>query len=706
MEHRKDILWRSYVIYIFTCLFALAILYRIIQVQVVQGDFWREKARQLNTAFFEIEAGRGNIFDVNNNLLATSLPYYEVAMDVNAPALTADTFQKYIGPLSEKLSELFSEKSKKEFKALLRHARTTHNRYTVLQRNVSYKQLLEIKTFPLLKRGSRGGLVYLQTNKRERPFKVLASRTIGYTLNNYKVGIEGGFDSILKGSSGKRLMQKVAADVWRPINEENEVEPKDGNDVYTTLDVNIQDVAENALLKALVKNDASHGCAVLMEVKTGEIRAIANLTRTDSGLYSERLNYAMGYPSEPGSTFKLASLLAAMDDGYVDLDDKFNVGNGTCMYYDKKVKDSHPPASPILTVQRIFETSSNVGVSKIITQYYSKDPAKFTDKLLTFNLGKPLGLGIPGEGIPRIKNPKDKDWWGVSLPQISYGYETLITPMQILTLYNAIANNGCMVKPRFIRTLQNKGAILKTFKTEIINPQIVKATTVKKARQLLEGVVLNGTGKGLQIEAFHVAGKTGTAQIFLGKKQAYGGSNNHLYQASFVGYFPAEKPLYTCIVIINSPSTGIYYGGLVAGPVFKEIAEKVYSNSLDFQEGINQNYVPLTSRPAILNGKSDNLTQVLKSLHLPFQQSNKESNWVQTSDSDSTCIALQAIHPEKELKKGIVPDLSGMNPKDAIFLLENNGLQVKIMGSGSVRGQSLLAGSKFIKGTQIILSLG
>jgi cell division protein FtsI (penicillin-binding protein 3) len=702
MEHRNDILWRTYLVYIFMCVFALSILYRIVQVQVIEGDKWREKAKQLTTAYVDIEASRGNIFDVNGNLLATSLPYYEVGMDVNAPSLAKDTFNKYVSALADNLAQLFPDRNAKEFRKTLRRARETKDRYVVLHRNVAYKDLQKMKKFPLLKKGARGGLVYIQTNKRERPFKVLASRTIGYTRNEIKVGIEGAYDSILRGTSGKRLMQKVAADVWRPINDENEVEPKDGSDVYTTIDVNIQDVAENALLKALVKNDASHGCVVLMEVKTGEIRAIANLTRTDSGMYSERLNYAIGHATEPGSTFKLASLLAAIDDGYADLDDKFYVGNGECMYYDKKVKDSHPPHKTELTVREIFETSSNVGTTKIIWNYYNKDPQKYVDKLLSFNLGKPLGLGIPGEGRPLIKSVKDKNWWGPTLAQMSYGYEVLVTPLQTLTLYNAIANNGLMVKPRFIKEIRNKGNLVKQYGPDVISEQIVKPSTVKKARELMEGVVANGTGKGLNISAFKVAGKTGTAQMLV--NGTYGTEGNHIYQSSFVGYFPAENPLYTCIIIINSPSKGVYYGGLVSGPVFKEIAEKVYSGSLDFHQEINRGTPLLTKAPEVIKGKNEDLAKVLSTLNIPHKKA--EGSWLANSRTDSTKIALQPVDVEGQLRKGTIPNLSGMSAKDVLYLLENSGLNVKLQGFGAVRKQSLEAGTKFYKGAQIVLTLG
>lgn len=704
MEHKREILWRTYIVYILMVIFSISIVWRIVTVQFVEGDMWKEKAERLTTVYMDIEAARGNIFDVNGNLLATSLPYYEVGMDVCAPAIVKDTFTKYRSPLAKELASLFEDKTSEQYLKLLNKARTKKDRYIVLHRNVSYKDLQKMKKFPLLRKGKRGGLVYLQTNKRERPFKLLASRTIGYTQNDLKVGIEGAYDSILKGVSGKRLMQKIAADVWRPINDENEIEPKDGNDIYTTIDINIQDVAESALLKALIKNDASYGCAVLMEVKTGAIKAVANLTRTDSGMYSERFNYAMGYPSEPGSTFKLASLLTAMDDGYVDLNDEFFVGNGTCKYYDREMKDSHEPEAPKLTVKRIFEVSSNVGVSQIITKYYSKDPQKFVDKLKTFNLDKPLGIGIPGEGKPKIKKVRSSEWYGTTLPWMSIGYETGITPLQTLTLYNAIANNGAMVKPRFIKEIQHNGKAIKTFEPEIINAQIVKPQTVTMAKQMMEGVVENGSGKGINITAFKVAGKTGTAQMaFAGK--SYGSVGNRSYQASFVGYFPANNPLYSCIVVIYNPSAGNYYGGLVAAPVFKEIAEKVYSSSLDFQQEINYKKPLLTSTPELIKTKKEDAIKVLTDLNIPYLVSANDAEWIMR-EQDSTKLKISENKIEVQLKKGIVPSLYGLSAKDALFLLENNGINVKLNGIGIVKKQSLEAGTKYYKGSMITLTLG
>lgn len=683
-------------------------------IQFKEGAEWKAKAEAFNTQVHEIQAVRGNIFDINGNLLATSLPYYEVAVDINAPSIDKKLFEAKVDSLGAMIADLFKDKSAKQYIKLLRKARKSGDRYVVLKRNVPYKDLQTLKTFPIFKKGKRGGLVTLQTNKRERPFKMLAARTIGMTRDGVKpVGLEGAYDTLLKGISGQRLMQKIAGDVWRPINDENEVEPKDGSDLYTTIDINIQDVAENALMNTLIKNKASHGCAILMEVKTGEIKAIANLTRDgkDSSAYSESLNYAIGYATEPGSTFKLASYLAVMDDYNLSLDEKIQVGNGEVTYYNKTIKDSHTPESPVLTLKRAFEVSSNVAAAKTIVKYYSKNPQQYIDKLKSFHLNQKLGLAIPGEANPLIKETKSKDWSGLSLPQISYGYESLITPLQTLTLYNAIANDGKMVKPRFEREIKHNGKTVKTFTTEVIAEQIVKPSTIKKAKEMLEGVVENGSGKGLNITAFKVGGKTGTAQIArVGVKRgsgktAYGDVGDRNYQASFVGYFPADKPLYTCIVIINSPSNGIYYGGLVAGPVFKEIAEKVYSSSLDFLEPINNKQNLLTKAPGSIKSKNDEMIIASKALKLPTKSNATEDGYVSRNPSDSSRISLQTNNLESQLKKGIVPNLNGLSAKDALFLLENSGFHVKLFGIGSVKKQSIEAGQKFNKGDKITLIL-
>ncbi len=705
MENKKDILSKSYLVYILLCVFALSILYKMCIIQFKEGDVWKAKAEAFNTKVFEIEAVRGNIFDVNGNLLATSLPYYEVAVDINAPSIDKKTFDNKVDSIGMLLANLFQDKSVKQYTKLLRNARKNGDRYVVIHRNVSYKDLQTIKKFPIFKRGKRGGLVTLQTNKRERPFQNLAARTIGMSRTGIKpVGLEGAYDTLLMGISGQRLMQKIAGDVWRPINDENEIEPKDGSDLYTTIDINIQDVAENALLNTLIKNNASHGCAILMEVKTGEIKAIANLTRNgkDSSSYSENLNYAILNATEPGSTFKLPSLLAAIDEFNLNLDEKVQVGNGEVTFYNKTIKDSHPPESSVLTIQRVFETSSNVGVAKIITKYYSKNPQQYVNKLNAFHLNKKLGLSIPGEAQPLIKQTKDKDWSGVTLPQMSYGYETLLTPLQTLAFYNAIANDGKMVRPRFEKEIKRNGVTVKTFETEVLVEQVVSKETIKKAKQMLEGVVQNGTGKGLNITAFKVGGKTGTAQIATGNK-GYGTTKN--YQGSFIGYFPADKPLYTCMVIVYNPSKGTYYGGLIAGPVFKEIAEKVYSSSLNFMQPINNRQTLLTKSPESIKSKNNELLIASKAFNLKVKSSANDEAYITRNTSDTLSISLSESNLRSQLDKGIVPNLNGLSAKDALYLLENKGIHVRIVGMGAVKKQSIEAGQRFTKGDKITLIL-
>jgi len=714
LEHKKDILSRSYLVYVMLCVFAISILYKMFVIQFKEGEHWKAKAEALTTDLKTIEAVRGNIFDENGNLLATSLPYYEVAIDINAPSISKKLFENKIDSLSDMIANLFKDKSADYYSKLLRKARKVGDRYVVIRRNVSYKDLKTLKTFPIIKNGKRGGLVTLQTNKREKPFQILAARTIGMSREGIKpVGLEGAYDSILKGISGQRLMQKIAGDVWRPINDENEVEPKDGSDLYTTIDINIQDVAESALLKTLIKNNASHGCAVLMEVKTGKIKAIANLTRNgkdSTDTYFENLNYAIGFATEPGSTFKLASYLAVIDDYDLSLNEKIEVGKGEVTYYNKTIKDSHEPESSELTLKRAFEVSSNCAAAKLIMKYYSKNPQLYVDKLNSFHLNQKLGLSIPGEAHPLIKQTTSKDWSGLTLPQMSYGYETLITPLQILTFYNAIANDGKMVRPLFENEIRKNGVTIKTFSTEVISEQIVKKSTIAKAKKMLEGVVENGSGKGLNITAFKVGGKTGTAQIanVVAKKVAgqtsYGFAGERKYQASFVGYFPANKALYTCIVVINSPSNGIYYGGLVAGPVFKEIAEKVYSTSLDFIESTNGNKTILTYAPIPVKSNTEELKSIYKSFNLPtkniFAKNSATSN-IKNKNYET----IENSNLENQLKKGIVPNLNGLSAKDALYLLENSGLHVTLSGVGSVKKQSLEVGKKYNKGDKIILIL-
>lgn len=690
----------TFILFVITGMF---ILYRIYVIQFKEGEYWRKKSKEITTKFIEVQASRGNIYDQNYNLLATSIPFYDIGMDVNVPELTDKTFNSKKDSLALMFSKIFPQKSKKEYLALLNKARQSGDRYILIKRKADYKELQEVKKFPILRDGKKGGLVVFQTSKRILPFKQLAARTIGMARENVKpVGLEGAYDSILRGKSGKRLMQKIAGDVWRPINDDEEIQAQNGKDIVTTIDINVQDVAEHALLKALIKNQASYGSVILIETQTGKIKAIANLKQKDSVTYEEELNFAIGYPSEPGSTFKLASALALFEEYNIDINEKINVGNGECTYYNQKMKDAHPPYAPVITFEEAFKTSSNVGISKIVTKYFSNNPQRFIYHLSRFHLDKPYNIDIPGEGIPKIKKPGDKDWYGTTLPWMSIGYETMLTPLQILMLYNLVANNGTIVKPMFVEKIEYNGKTIAAFDTQIIAQNVLKPSTIEKAKKILRAVVESGTAKSLNISAFKVAGKTGTAQIAK-KGKYYTNNNDKTYLASFVGFFPLENPLYTCIITISSPSKGIYYGGLVAGPVFKEIAEKVYSVNLQTIQPLNNKPDNLIHLPFIAGISNERINSLQQYIKIPFKNTNALlSNPLY---EDSLNYNQNIMDVTKVLNKNIMPDLKGVSITDILPLLENKGLKVIINGEGWIAGQSIPPNTKIQKGQKLILTL-
>lgn len=699
MDIKRDILKRVYLMYGFFVVFGIAILVQVFRIQVLQRKEWIALAESQTLAYKNIEALRGNIFADDGSLLATSFPTYEIRMDLKADALTEELFYSEIDSLAIELSNLFKDKSASEYKLELIRARKARERYHLIKRKVTYVELKKLRNFPIFRRGRyKGGFLYVQKNERIRPFKLLAARTIGYDREGQKpVGLEGAYDNILRGKSGKRLMQKIAGGVWMPVNDENEVEPQDGSDLYTSIDINIQDVAEQALMKQLIKHNADHGCVVLMEVETGFVKAIANLSRNPDGSYSENYNYAIGESTEPGSTFKLVSLLAAMEDGLIDLDDSIDTQGGQIQYYDRIMKDSHEGGYGKITVQRVFEVSSNVGTSKLIQKYYGKNPQQFIDRISKFHINKPLDLEIYGEGLPRIKTPKDKDWYGTTLPWMSIGYECRLTPLQILTFYNAIANDGKMVKPLFVKEIRKHGKLVKKMPVQVISESICSKETIKKAKKMLEGVVENGTASNLKNTTYKIAGKTGTAQI-ANEKYGYKYESKVSYQASFCGYFPADNPKYSCIVVVNAPSNNVYYGNLVAGPIFKEIADKVYATNLKIHPPLTVEK-HLAQLPISKNGSKEDLFKVLDNLKIKTN-GNTNQNWVKTIAKDNV-IEIQDLN----ISKDVVPNVVGMSLKDAVFMLENKGLIVKVIGKGSIRNQSIPAGQAVIKGNIITLEL-
>ena len=693
----KTINIKSIFTYILMGLFAISIMVRVVYIQIYEGEELRKMGKIRSIEEHTIEALRGNIYSSNNSLLAVTTPKYEIRVDMISNK-SDRFFYANIDELSKKLSQLFKDRSKYEYKKILERARANKNYYFRLKRNVSYQQLTELKTFPILRLGrNKGGLIVIKTNRRELPLKDLAKRTIGiynYEQGEYIVGLEGAFNETLKGTEGKRFMQKIEGGIWMPIDPGNELQPQNGNDVITCIDVDIQDITEEALRNQLKLHNANHGCAVVMEVKTGEVKAIANLGIEKNGWYSENFNYAIADASDPGSTFKLASILVALEDGFVQLEDSIDVGR-KIKFYNATITDAHQIGDGRITVRDIIEQSSNVGIATIIWENYQDDPQKFIDGLYRIGLQNKLNIPIKGEASPYIKTPKDKTWSGISLPWIAYGYELQITPLQLLAFYNAIANDGKYLKPLFVKEIRNANEIIESFDPIVINKHIAKDKTIKKLQSMLEGVVLNRTAKGIKNKHYSIAGKTGTAQIAQNNK----GFNKTNYKASFCGYFPADDPKYSCIVVINNPKKGQIYGSQVAAPVFKTISDHIFSNHMEIAQD-EQNELEY-SNPGIYYkaGASSDYESIYTQMNCSPQIDLGSEYVICLPKGDSTHYATRKIHKDR------VPKLIGMTAKDAVYLLEDLGMQVQLRGRGFVKEQSLLPGSKATKGKIITLKL-
>lgn len=694
-------MWRVYLLYLGIFLMGLAIVGKAAYIQFAEGPALIAKAQEQELKFFSIEANRGNIYDAGGNLLATSVPIFEIRMDVASTLIPEQLFKEKVDSLALSLSRLFGDRSKYQYKLGLQTARKNGNRYYLLKRKVTYAQLKEIRKFPILRRGKyRGGLIVIQKTRRKMPFGMLAMRTIGYENKeqNLFVGLEGAYNDVLEGINGKQLRRRISNGDWIPVHGENEVEPSDGQDIITTIDINIQDVAENALIEHLKEHQAYQGCAILMEVQTGHIKAIANLRLDEeSGEYAESYNYAIANGIEPGSTFKLPTIISLMEDGKVSLSDTIDIGDGWCTYSGETMKDVKKIRDGRITIREAFEKSSNVGISQITYEAYKEDPSSYVNRLYSMSLNKPLGLEIPGEGVPLIKHPDSTRhyWSAITLPWMSIGYELHITPMQTLAFYNAIANNGLMVKPMLVKEVRQAGRVIESFETEVINPSVCSPATIDSARSLLEGVVERGTAQNLRNKHYKVAGKTGTAQVADENK----GYSNRSYNASFVGYFPADNPKYSCIVVVNDPARGKYYGGSVAAPVFREIADKVYATQLDIYRETEKEIKNLNT-PPVMYGRYEDLIWLCEELEVPVSPESEAAEWVVNfREEDGLRFAPRRIREEQ------VPNLVGMNVRDAVYIMEKLGLTASFEGFGKVSSQSIAPGTAVTPGEKITLNL-
>jgi cell division protein FtsI (penicillin-binding protein 3) len=700
MAARDEIVWRGGLVYFAIGLLAVALLIRIIILQYVQRGKWADMSEKFVFKTAEMPANRGDILTSDGRLLASSVPYYTIYMDTRSSGMLSATWSNGINGLSAGLAQLVGDKSAAGWKSAISEARRKGDRYFLIHRKVDYETLRKLKELPIFTEGQyKGGMVAQAENRRILPGSDLASRTIGY-LNlgseGNEVGVEGGFDKDLAGKNGVAMKQRLTGGDWITVEGPNSVESRDGNDVVTTLDLDLQDVASTALLNQLRKNNADHGCAVLMEVSTGNIKAIANMGLQSDGDYHETYNYAIGESTEPGSTFKLASLMAAIEDGVIDTGDIVDTGNGSVKYYDKIIKDTKEHG--IITVKQVFEESSNVGTAKLIYEHYKNNPKDFVNRLYAMRLNKPLDLQIKGEGEPLIRYPGDKLWSGLSLPMMSHGYEVLLTPLQILTFYNAVANDGKMMRPLFVSAIMRNGSVIRSYEPEVIINSIASRSTIRKAKKMMEGVVEQGTATNLKNPNYKIAGKTGTAQIAR-DKYGYRTGSKMSYSASFVGYFPAENPLYSCIVVVNSPSNGVYFGNVVAGTVFKEISDKVYATRFfrDYKPDKKEDIKP--SAPDAGNGYRADINEVLKNLDVHYRRT-ADDDWVATRESEDT-VSLEAV----KIQQGLVPDVRGMSLRDAMYLLENTGLRVKYIGKGRVIRQSPEHGTRYNEGTVVSLEM-
>ena len=689
--------WKVYLVYAFLLVFAVAILVKMAQVIFVEGDELLALSDKQSLRYEETEAVRGNIYSADSSLLAVSVPLFNVRMDLHPSVVSNDTFFKYLRPLCDSLHALYPSKSKEQYRQYLLSARRAKKRSLLIKRDVSYMELSRMRTFPLFEKGQfRGGFIVEEYEDRRLPNGYLAQRTIGYYNEETKVGVglERAYNSDLEGTNGLRLTQKVTGNLWRPIRSEDEVVPENGHDVITTIDIRIQDVAEAALKECMETNEAQHGCVVLMEVRTGKVVAIANLRKQPDGSYAEVMNYAVGEAVEPGSTFKLASTIAILEESHLDTSVK--VPTGRLKYYSRWMNDSHREGWGELSFLEAFEKSSNVGISYLANEVFHNKQQRFVDYLCKMHLDRPLGLEIAGEGEPYIKNPSDKTWSGISLPWMSIGYEVQVTPMQILSLYNAVANNGKMLKPMFVQEIRRGSEVVRSFKPTVLVDKICSDRTLSTVQAMLQGVVERGTATNLRNPLYEVAAKTGTAQMNYGQR----GSERMTYRASVVGYFPADNPRYSCIVMITNPQKNRIYGGSVAGPVFREIADKVFATLMKGGQDPQPRHLGMEDT-YMAGGCAADIEEVYEALGMESPQL-EPTTFVRLRES----IRGGKTFDEVGLMKDVLPNLAGMGLRDATYLLERYGLSVRIQGKGKVKRQEPRAGSPCRRGQTVWLYLG
>ncbi len=707
MDIKKDILWRVYVCYLGMILLGVFVIGRAFYIQTAEGKFWRGMGDSLHLKYLPINAARGTIFSEDGSILSTSVPVFDIYIDFGAEGLRekgGKRFKENVDSLSISLHNLFQDKTTEAYKSELEMAYQNKARFYLLKRKISFDDLKTMREFPLVRLGrNKSGFIFDIRDKRINPYVLLANRTIGLSRkdSSKNVGLERTYDSLLRGTSGQRLM-RYAAGAYMPV-EGAEVDPINGKDVVTTLDTYIQDVTEEELMRMMVDNNSTHGTAIVMETSTGKIKAIANLGKQPDGSYLEDLNYGIAKATEPGSIFKLVTLLSLLEDKYININTKVDCEGGSKYFHGLRIKDSHL-GTHVVDVKDAFSRSSNVAFAKLADQYYGAEPMKWWSHLDHFRLNKMTGVEIvASSGKPTIKSPKNKSWGKTTIPFMAHGYEELVTPLHMLMLYNAVANNGKMMKPYLVAAIREHGNDIQTIAPQVLVEQIASKETIDQAKLCLRAVVDSAHGTGHKVlfdSAYSISGKTGTAVTAINNSGYNKG--NKIYQASFIGYFPSENPKYSIAVVIqNSRESKKIYGADVSGDVFKKISDRIYkrflnkpntNNPIDMDSSIHQYY-----------GMKSDFHSIFSKMNISYTDSNFTGLWSGASFSNNTAAISAPVQPSASAN--VVPDLKGMGLKDAIYLLENKGLTTLVTGKGKVVSQSPIAGSIFQKGQKIILML-
>ena len=711
-DPRTDTLMKTYVVYLLVLLFGIAIIAKIILMQTKDNSELLERAEQREYRVKTLEASRGNIFSSDGQLMATSIPLYDVFFDYKA--VDSVFFAQNIDSLCSQMADLFPKRNATQWKAFFAEGKAKKNRHYKIALNITQPQLRQMQNFVIFNKGIyKGGIIYEKKIRRDHPYKELASLMLGMANEEkgYYFGIEGAYNDYLKGQNGRQLVRRIHHGDWIPVNSDEDTDAKNGDDVITTFDIKLQDIVESALNNTLTTNKAEQGCAILMDVETGYVKALANLRLNhETGQYEESYNVALTERYEPGSVFKIASMVVLLNNKEnTQLSDLVNIGTGPIKFSNRTMKDDHSFAKGgICTVQEVIEQSSNKGTAVLITKNFAAHPEKYVEGLYALGLNKKIGTGIKGEAEPVIKDPKNKDkpggWSKVTLPWMSIGYEVNVTPMQLLMLYNAIANGGRMMKPQFVTEIRRGNQTIEKYDPIVLNEHIASPESIEKLQTMLEGVAIRGTAKRQFTDCVvRVAGKTGTAQYY-DKVQGYAyhepGIGRKLYNTTFVGYFPADKPRYSCIVMVSRARGAKWAAGGVSAPGFREIAEKVYATRIGIQEDdtiVTQN--DYSWGPVLARHEKE--TSFLSSISKNFNDFAINSDWVTVESTESGQISIR----EAQRAENIVPNVVGMNVTDAVYLLENMGIKTEFNGQGTVMEQSLHAGDTLKANAVIHLKL-